>query len=92
MLKTISRKKTKLVNQLKILADKKGCTNAQLALAWLLKQGKDIIPIPGTKRIKTLEENWSARNISMPDSEEAELRKIIKDVGMWQAGECQIGQ
>jgi len=41
---------TKLVNQFKGFADKKGCSTSQLALAWLLKQGDDIIPIPGTKR------------------------------------------
>ena len=51
----------KLVNQFKALADKKGCTISQLSLAWLLKQGDDIIPIPGTKKVKYLEENWGAR-------------------------------
>jgi aryl-alcohol dehydrogenase-like predicted oxidoreductase len=44
-----------LVSQFKVLADKKGCTRSQLAIAWLLKQGDDIIPIPRTKNIKYLE-------------------------------------
>lgn len=75
------KKNTELVNQLKAVADKKGCTTAQLAIAWLLKQGGDVIPIPGTKRIKTLEENWDARNIILSNAEEAEVRSIIKDAG-----------
>jgi aryl-alcohol dehydrogenase-like predicted oxidoreductase len=49
-----------LVQKFKALADKKGSPSAQLALAWLLKQGNDIIPIPGTKKIEYLEENWGA--------------------------------
>jgi hypothetical protein len=42
-------KNLKVVNQFKTLADKKGCTPSQLAIAWVLKQGDDFIPIPGTK-------------------------------------------
>lgn len=64
----------KVVSQFKLLADKKGCTVAQLALAWLLKQGDDIFPIPGTKQLKYLEENWAALDISLTDQEEAEIR------------------
>lgn len=47
-------KNVKIVSEFKAFADKKGCTTAQLALAWLLKQGDDIIPIPGTKKLKYL--------------------------------------
>lgn len=68
----------KLVNQFKELADKKGCTTAQLALAWLLKQGEDIIPNPGTKTIKYLEENWGALKIQLTDEEELEIRKFVQ--------------
>jgi len=46
-----------LVNRLAALAREKGCTAAQLALAWVLRQGTDIVPIPGTKRPRYLEEN-----------------------------------
>ena len=47
----------KIVNQFKALVGKKGCTVSQLALAWLLKQGDGIFPIPGTKNFEYLEEN-----------------------------------
>ncbi|KAH8179378.1 aldo/keto reductase family protein [Sarocladium implicatum] len=63
-----------LVQKFRYFADKKGCTVAQLALAWLLKQGEDIIPIPGTKKIKYLEENWGALQVKLSDEEEAEIR------------------
>ncbi|KAH8664674.1 NADP-dependent oxidoreductase domain-containing protein, partial [Xylariales sp. PMI_506] len=68
----------KLVEQFVALAQKKGCTPAQLALAWLLKQGDDIIPIPGTKRIKYLEENWGALEVVLTDAEEQEVRQFVE--------------
>jgi aryl-alcohol dehydrogenase-like predicted oxidoreductase len=68
----------RVVNQFKELADKKGCTTAQLSLAWLLNQGEDIIPIPGTKTIKYLEENWGALNVHLTDEEELEIRKFVE--------------
>jgi aryl-alcohol dehydrogenase-like predicted oxidoreductase len=68
----------KLVNQFKALADKKGCTTSQLSIAWLLKQGEDIIPIPGTKKIKYLEENWGARDINLTQDEEEEIKKFVE--------------
>ena len=50
------------------MAEKKGCTPAQLALAWVLAQGEDIVPIPGTKRIEYLEENLGALGVTLtPD-------------------------
>ena len=52
-----------LVTKVKALADAKGCTAAQLALAWVLAQGEDIVPIPGTKRRKYLEENVGALDV-----------------------------
>ncbi|KAI1506625.1 putative aldo-keto reductase [Biscogniauxia marginata] len=64
----------KIISQFKTLAEKKGCTLPQLALAWLLKQGNDIFPIPGTKSIKHLEDNWGALDVSPTDEEEAEIR------------------
>ncbi|KAH7403783.1 NADP-dependent oxidoreductase domain-containing protein, partial [Cadophora sp. MPI-SDFR-AT-0126] len=68
----------KLVSQFKAFADKKGCTVAQLAIAWLLKQGDDIIPIPGTKRIKYLEENWDSLKVQLTDEDEKEIRKFVE--------------
>src|SRR5712672_2811960 len=52
----------KLVETVKELASKKSCTPAQLALAWVLAQGNDLIPIPGTKRVRYLEDNMGALN------------------------------
>lgn len=68
---------TATVNKFKAFADKKGCSIAQLALAWLLKRGDDIFPIPGTKKIKYLEENWAAQDISLSDEEEAEIDTFL---------------
>jgi len=68
----------KIVNEFKTLADKKGCSVAQLALAWLLKQSDDIIPIPGTKRMKYMEENWAALEISLSAEESTEIRSFLE--------------
>lgn len=70
----------KLVSQFKAFADKKGCSTSQLAIAWLLKQGDDIIPIPGTKKIKYLEDNWASLDVHLSDDEEAEIRKFVETV------------
>lgn len=58
-----------LVEQVKALAAQKGCTAGQVALAWLLAQGPEILPIPGTKRIKYLEENVGAASVTLTDAE-----------------------
>lgn len=71
-------KNVKLVSQFTVLAAKKGCTTSQLALAWLLKQGDDVFPIPGTKRMKYLEENWVALDLQLTDAEEEEIRKFLE--------------
>lgn len=71
-------KNVKAVSQFKALAEKKGCTTPQLALAWLLKQGDDIIPIPGTKKLKYLEENWGALDVHLTDEDEAEIRRFVE--------------
>jgi aryl-alcohol dehydrogenase-like predicted oxidoreductase len=68
----------KLVSQFKELADKKGCTTAQLAIAWLMKQGEDIIPIPGTKKIKHLEENWGSLHVQLTGADEREMRNFVE--------------
>ena len=64
-----------LVARVEQLAREKGCTPAQLALAWLLAQGPDIVPIPGTKRRAMLEENAGAVAITLSA---AELRRIAE--------------
>ena len=62
-----------LVAKIKEIAKRKGCTPAPLALAWLLAQGEDIIPIPGTKRRERLEENLRALEVELNDDD---LRRI----------------
>jgi len=59
------------------LATKKGCTATQLALAWLLAQGPEIVPIPGTKSRKRLEENCGATDVKLTRAELAELESAI---------------
>ncbi len=58
-------KNLQLVEQIKAIAAEKGATPSQLALAWLLAQGEDIVPIPGTKQRKYLEENVAATDIHL---------------------------
>ena len=71
-------KNLKLVDEINQIAQKKGCTAGQLSLAWLLAQGPDIIPIPGTKKIKYLEENFGALDVELTSSENAEIRKAVE--------------
>jgi aryl-alcohol dehydrogenase-like predicted oxidoreductase len=66
-----------LVARVKALADRRGVTAAQLALAWVLAKGKDLVPIPGTKRRKYLEENAGAVEIRLTPAEVAELEAAI---------------
>jgi len=54
-----------LVERLEVVAEEKGCTPAQLAIAWLAAQGADVIPIPGTKQIARLEENLGALDVHL---------------------------
>jgi aryl-alcohol dehydrogenase-like predicted oxidoreductase len=65
----------KLVEAVKELAGEKGVTPAQFALAWVLSEGKDIVPIPGTKRVRYLEENMSALRVTLTERD----RKNIAD-------------
>jgi len=65
-----------LVTRIQELALKKGCTASQLALAWVLAQGDDIVPIPGTKRIKYLQENLVALDIQLTDADLAQIEEI----------------
>jgi aryl-alcohol dehydrogenase-like predicted oxidoreductase len=58
-------KNLELVNRVGQIAEEKGCTPSQLALAWVLAQGEDVVPIPGTKRRKYLEENAAALDIAL---------------------------
>ena len=62
-----------LANAVKGLAERKGATPAQLALAWVLAQGGDIVPIPGTKRVKYLEDNMGAVGVELSEADENEI-------------------
>ena len=66
-----------LVDKVKALAARKGCTPGQLALAWVLAQGNDIVPIPGTKRRSYLEENVLAIDIQLTPADLAEIDAIF---------------
>ncbi|MBE8996712.1 MULTISPECIES: aldo/keto reductase [unclassified Nostoc] len=69
-------KNLKLVEQVKAIATEKGVTASQLALAWLLAQGEDIVPIPGTKRRTYLEENIAATEITLTEEELNRLEAV----------------
>jgi aryl-alcohol dehydrogenase-like predicted oxidoreductase len=58
-----------VVEQVRALAESKGVTPAQLALAWTLAQGHDVVPIPGTKRRRHLEENVAALDVALTPEE-----------------------
>lgn len=63
----------KLLAPLEAIAGKHGCTAAQVALAWILAQGDDIVPIPGTKRPERVDENLGALNVALDDGDLAKL-------------------
>lgn len=65
-----------LTEKIRALAQTKNCTAAQLALAWVMTQGKDIFPIPGTKKLKYLVENAAAASITFTDLELTELELL----------------
>jgi aryl-alcohol dehydrogenase-like predicted oxidoreductase len=55
----------KLVETVEAMARDKGCTPAQLALAWLLSRGEDVVPIPGTRRAERMDENAAALDVNL---------------------------
>ena len=69
----------RLVDAVTQIAMAKGCTPAQLALAWLLHQGPDIVPIPGTRRIERLEENAAATRVELSSSELDSIEQALVD-------------
>jgi len=66
-----------LVARIRELAETKGATAGQLALAWVLAQGEDIVPIPGTKRVKYLEENVGAASVGLTDDDLAAISAAV---------------
>src|SRR4029077_14587902 len=70
----------KLVETVKELAAKKNCTPAQFALAWVLAQGDDMIPIPGTKRLKYLEDNMGALAVQLTEADLKETKETFGEL------------
>jgi len=70
------QKNLDLVHHIERVAHARGCTPAQLALAWLLAQGKDVVPIPGTKRRRLLEENVGALEVELDAGDLAAIDRI----------------
>ena len=71
---------TRIVAKLREIAEEKDVTPAQLALAWVLAQGDDIVPIPGTKRRKYLEENAAAADVELTDEDLARIDQELPAV------------
>jgi aryl-alcohol dehydrogenase-like predicted oxidoreductase len=69
-------KNLELVKRVESLAREKGCTASQLALAWVLAQGDDVVPIPGTKRRRYLEENAAASDVALGAEDLARLDEV----------------
>jgi aryl-alcohol dehydrogenase-like predicted oxidoreductase len=66
-----------LVRAVEEVARRRGCTPGQLALAWLLHAGPDVVPIPGTKRRRHLEENIGAADVVLTDREQSEIATLV---------------
>jgi len=70
-------KNLRLLDEVNAIAREKGCTASQLALAWVLAQGNDVVPIPGTKRRKYLEENVAAAGVRLTREELARIDRAL---------------
>jgi aryl-alcohol dehydrogenase-like predicted oxidoreductase len=70
----------RLVDVVKRIAERRAATPAQVALAWVLAQGKDVVPIPGTKRVRYLEENAGALNVQLEPEDFRELDALKSGV------------
>ena len=66
----------KIVDAVKAIAAKKNATPAQLALAWVMAQGKDVVPIPGTRKVSRLEENIASLDISLSADDLSQLNEV----------------
>ena len=65
-----------LVARVREIADEKGCTPGQLALAWVMRQGEDVVPIPGTKHVRYLEENVAALDVELSEDDLERLDQV----------------
>ncbi|KAG9285727.1 hypothetical protein G9A89_001615 [Geosiphon pyriformis] len=76
------QKNLELVNRFETLAKKKGISNSQLCLAWVLAQGEEFVVIPGTKKIKYLEDNVGAGKVKLTPEEITEIRDVINSINI----------
>ncbi|KAH9884333.1 NADP-dependent oxidoreductase domain-containing protein [Xylariomycetidae sp. FL2044] len=76
-------KNIELVGKLNDIAGSKGCTSGRLTLGWLVKQSQNIIPIPGTKKIKYLEENVGACAVTLTGEEDRVIGEAIKNTEVY---------
>jgi aryl-alcohol dehydrogenase-like predicted oxidoreductase len=72
-------KNLKLVDTIKKIADEKGCTSGQLVLAFLMAQGDDVIPIPGTTKEKNFDENMCSLEVKITKEDDQKIRKAIEE-------------
>jgi aryl-alcohol dehydrogenase-like predicted oxidoreductase len=80
-----------LADRVRELAEAKGCSPAQLALAWLLAQGPDVIPIPGTRRVARLEENAASAGLVLDAKEKAALTEGLPPAAGTRYPEASMG-
>jgi aryl-alcohol dehydrogenase-like predicted oxidoreductase len=71
------KKNLELADRVREVAEGKGITPGQLALAWLLAKGDDLVPIPGTKRLKYLEENAGAADVTLTEEDLARIEEAM---------------
>jgi aryl-alcohol dehydrogenase-like predicted oxidoreductase len=73
------RRNMRLVERVREIADEKGCKPSQLALAWVLAQGPDIVPIPGTKRREYVEENAGAADVELTKEDLGRIEEFLRE-------------
>ena len=82
----------RIVDEVEAVAEEAGATAAQVAVAWLLAQGDDIVPIPGTKRVERLEENAAAVDVQLSDAQLERLTNLPAAAGDRYADMSRIGR
>jgi aryl-alcohol dehydrogenase-like predicted oxidoreductase len=70
----------RIVEAVKAVAERLSATPAQVAIAWTLAQGEHVVPIPGTKKMRRLEENAAAADLDLPEDALADLERIPASV------------
>jgi len=75
-------KNLNIVKEFEKIAIRKGCTPSQLCLAWVMFQGEDIIPIPGTGSVANLEQNLASVSVKLTKEDDQEIRAVINQIGV----------